>query len=89
MTDIFKLAPIIETEEKAFKPVYIRIGRGEGAEALVLSPKIAELLCKTLLAETNRGEMATGGGTTGRTQEGNELAKEIFKLTDLLIEKAD
>ncbi len=76
-------------ESLKFGHVYIRIGRGDSTVPLVLSPQLVELLYKTMRDQTIRGDMATGGGTTGRTPKGNELADEIFQLTDLLIEKAD
>lgn len=76
-------------EEKVYKPVYLRFGRGDTAEAVTLTPKAVEVICKAVSDQTLKGKMATGGGTTGRTPEGNELANELFSVIKLLQEKAD
>lgn len=71
-----------------FRPVYLRIGRGT-AQGVLLPPFMVEMISKALLEQTNKGDMATGGGTNGRTPKGNEQSDAIFEFVKLLEEKAD
>jgi hypothetical protein len=83
---------IVKQEEQgkeSIKPVYLRIGRGQGAQAIVLPPFMVKLISDALSSATLKGDMATGGGTTGRTQKGDEQAAAIFELLGLLKDKAD
>lgn len=79
----------VQPEVKKVKPVYIRIGRGSDAVGMVIPPFMVEMISKSLKEQTMNGEMATGGGTTGRTEKGNEMARKIFEFVELLEEKAD
>lgn len=76
-------------KEPIVRPVYVRFGRGENVEAITLQPEVIVLVKKALLNLTNEGDMATGGGTTGRTPKGREQSETIFKLVELLEDKAD
>lgn len=78
-----------EVKERPVRPVYIRFGRGSETDAMLLDPEIVKLVKSALLDLTTKGEMATGGGTTGRTPKGREQSQTIFKLVKLLEKKAD
>ncbi len=81
--------PAKELKEPEIKPVYVKIGRGESAQAVVLQPFMVELISDALSSATLHGDMATGGGTTGRTPKGNEQARAIFEFLTFLKDKAD
>lgn len=68
---------------------YISIGRGLNRPGVLLDPETVKLITEALSAATNKGAMATGGGTTGRTLEGNAQANKIFEIVKLLEEKKD
>lgn len=68
---------------------YISIGRGEKKVGMLLDAQTVSLITEALRATTNKGTMATGGGTTGRTPNGNAQADKIFGIVKLLEEKKD
>lgn len=68
---------------------YISIGRGLNRPGVLLDPDTVKLITEALKNATNKGAMATGGGTTGRTPEGTDQANKIFEIVRLLEEKKD
>lgn len=78
---------VTDKKEREIKSVYLRIGRGDGAAAIVLSPQIIKTLTEALTAQTNKGDMVIT--PLGRSDQGREQAKEIHDFLKLLEDKAD
>lgn len=82
-----KAQPEVKKEPR-YKPVYIRIGRGEDTEALTLDAKMVEIMSNALRKTTNEGDMYTAA-VPERSKEGHRQAEIIWKFLKLLKEKAD
>lgn len=89
MANNIEKEPAREVKETEAKPVYLKIGRGSDATGLTLNSQIVGIIKDALSSATLTGDMATGGGTTGRTLKGNGQAKAIFEFIKLLEDKAD
>lgn len=76
-------------EEIITGPTYLRFGRGDNTRPLLLDRELVELIASEVRGLTNEGKMATGGGTTGRTPEGNKMANALFEFAKLLEDSHD